>query len=68
MCQSERSCSSLGDKVDMWLKLPTLCEIGELVIAVEVSCSPSNQSGNCVTSDCIVVADAVDKGRAECVS
>jgi len=32
-------------KVDMWLKLPTLCEIGELVIAVEVSCSPETSPG-----------------------
>ena len=37
-CQSERSCSSRVDEVDVWLILPTLCEIGELVIAVEVSC------------------------------
>jgi len=34
----ERSCSSLVDEVDVWLILSTLCEIGELVIAVEVSC------------------------------
>ena len=48
VCQSERSCSSLVDEVDevdVWLKLPTLCEIGELVIAVEVSCSPETSPG-----------------------
>jgi len=29
----------------VWLELPTLCEIGELVIAVEVSCSPETSPG-----------------------
>ena len=45
VCQSERSCSSLVDEFDVWLILPTLCEIGELVIAVEVSCSPEPSPG-----------------------
>jgi len=45
VCQSERSCSSLVYEVDVWLILPTLCEIGELVIAVEVSCSPETSPG-----------------------
>ena len=64
VCQSERSCSSLVDEFDVWLILPTLCEIGELVHDSRRSqLFAGTQSGSCVTSGGIVVADAVDRAE-----